>query len=355
MNAHAQALLPEYGQKGETQSKAEQSGGQVVDTLIIGGGPGGLTAAIYLTRFRRSVVIVDKGHSRLGLIPVSHNYPGFPEGVPGTVLLDNLRQQLQRYGTEVTPGEVLRLERRPDCFVATYRDGPDNTDDSDSGDSGGEARPERQVRALTVILATGIADEGLPVENWREAVARGSVRLCPVCDGYDVTDQHIAVISAAHNRTAHALFMRTFSRHVTLFEREAPEGQSGRLSALERQELERAQVRYVPSPVRGVTMDERMAPLVHTADGVSWRFDVLYPMLGETARSALATQLGAKVSDCAELLADEHQRTSLPGLFAIGDVAQGLNQISVAAGQAAVAATAIHNSLPWRFRAEPDG
>ena len=66
---------------------------QLYDSLIIGAGPGGLTAAIYLRRFLRSVAIIDKGHSRLALIPRSHNYPGFPDGVPGRVLLENLRQQ----------------------------------------------------------------------------------------------------------------------------------------------------------------------------------------------------------------------------------------------------------------------
>src|SRR5438128_10619184 len=82
---------------------------QVYDTLIVGGGPGGLTAAIYLRRFTRSVALVDKGNSRLRLIPVSHNYPGFPEGVPGHVLLGNLTVQLERYGGAVMPGEILDL------------------------------------------------------------------------------------------------------------------------------------------------------------------------------------------------------------------------------------------------------
>jgi alkyl hydroperoxide reductase subunit AhpF len=90
---------------------------RVYDTLIIGGGPGGLTAAIYLERFMRKVALFDKGNSRLSMIPLSHNYPGVPEGVRGPELLDNLRCQLGRYG----------------------------------GD----------VRALTVLLATGIADTGL--------------------------------------------------------------------------------------------------------------------------------------------------------------------------------------------------
>ena len=93
-----------------------------------------------------------------------------------------------------------------------------------------------------------------------------------------------------------------------------------------------------------------MMPILHTADDDSHEFDVVYPMLGEVARSDLAQSLGAKTGNCGELTVDQQQATTVPGLYAVGDVVAGLNQISVAAGQAAVAATHIHNELPRLFR-----
>ena len=304
-----------------------QSGmANIYDTIIIGGGPGGLTAAIYLRRFRRDVLVLDKGRSRLGRIPVTHNFPGFPDGIRGPELLENLRCQLGKYDGQVTEGEVTTLRREGELFVAEY--------------DGGEAR------AHTVLVATGIADAGLPIENWREAVAEGAVRLCPVCDGYDVLDKQIAIVTSPKNPVSHALFMRTFTESVTLFERE----KEVVLSDEQRGELEQAGVRYVTSPLLGVSMSHAMKPILHTEDGEDYNFDVVYPMLGETARSDLALSLGAKTSDCQELEVDDHQCTSVPGLYAVGDVVKGLNQISVAAGQAAVAATRIHNALPRRFR-----
>ena len=300
----------------------------VYDTLIIGGGPGGLTAAIYLRRFMRKVALFDKGHSRLSLIPVSHNYPGFPDGVAGTKLLDKLRCQLGRYDGEVTGGEILRLRMEDGAFVGEY--------------DGGE------VRALTVLLATGIADTGLPIESWREAIACGAVRLCPVCDGFDVIDKRIAVVSSETNPIGHAMFMRSFSPDVTLFDR----SKGAILNDDERQQLEAAGVEYISSAVRDVSMSGDMKPILNTCDGASYEFDVMYPMLGETARSELAVQLGAETGDCGELVVDDFQCTNVPGLYAIGDVVRGLNQISVAAGQAAVAATRIHNTLPWTLRAK---
>ncbi|MCD2519501.1 NAD(P)/FAD-dependent oxidoreductase [Massilia sp. G4R7] len=308
----------------------------VFDTLIIGGGPAGLTAGVYLRRFTRHVALVDKGNSRLSWIPVSHNYPGFPDGVNGMELLENLRAQLANYGGSVMPGEILDLRLEDGLFVGDYAPG-----------DGGEPC---QIRAHTVLLATGVADKGMPVERWDEAVHAGAVRLCPVCDGWDVIDQRIGVVTSEINPVGHALFMRTFSADVLLFER----GPVSTLNDEERQQLAAAQVTLVQSPLVGVTMSQDMKPILHTKNGEDYHCDVFYPMLGENARSELASGLGAETVECRKLLVDDHCRTGVPGLFAIGDVTRGLNQIAVATGQAALAATTIHNTLPWTLRTAKD-
>ena len=309
------------------QAQAHSTG--VYDTLIIGGGPGGLTAAIYLRRFMRNVAVFDKGNSRASWIPVSHNYPGFPEGVGGKALLENLRNQLARYGGEITQGEITSLRIEDGAFVGTWEGG--------------------EVRALTVLVATGIVDKSLPVDHWRDAVASGAIRLCPVCDGYDVADQRIAIISSETNPIGHAMFMRSFSPHVTLFDR----SEGVILSSEDEHRLETAGVHYVHAAVREVSLTSELKPVLHTVDGKSHEFDVMYPMLGEVAHSDLAASLGAETADCGELVVDNAQATSVPGLYAVGDVVRGLNQLSVAAGQAAIAATRIHNTLPWTLRAAP--
>jgi len=308
----------------------------VFDTLIIGGGPGGLSAAIYLRRFTRNVALVDKGNSRLGWIPVSHNYPGFPDGINGKLLLDQLRCQLGRYDGHVIPGEITNLRLEDGLFV---------------GDCSGPDGDITVMRAHTVLLATGVADHGMPVERWDQAVASGAVRLCPVCDGFDVIDKRIAVATSEVNPVGHALFMRTFSTEVLLFER----ADESAVNDDQARQLAAANVRHIPSPLAGVTLTDELKPVLHTRDGERYECDVFYPMLGQSARSGLAAALGADTAECDTLMVDDHCRTSVPGLYAIGDVTRGLNQIAVATGQAAIAATTIHNTLPWALRsAAPD-
>src|SRR3954453_11637247 len=106
------------------------------DCLIIGGGPAGLTAAIYLARYRRKVLVVDDGHSRAELIPESHNYPGFTGGISGSDLLRALRDQAERYGAVLQHGRITDLQTGADGFVAVHG--------------------RQQLSASKVLLATGI-------------------------------------------------------------------------------------------------------------------------------------------------------------------------------------------------------
>ncbi|HWI24973.1 MAG TPA: NAD(P)/FAD-dependent oxidoreductase, partial [Lysobacter sp.] len=167
----------------------------VLDCLVVGAGPAGLTAATYLTRFHRRIVAVDAGKSRARWIPSSHNCPGFPFGVAGTALLEKLRAQATGYGVEIVDGCVAKLERDGDSFLATAADG-------------------QRWRAQCVILATGIVDRMPAMPQLEDAIARNVVRLCAVCDGYEASDERIAVYAPVDEAIRHAVFLRTFSRQV---------------------------------------------------------------------------------------------------------------------------------------------
>ncbi|HEX2115474.1 MAG TPA: NAD(P)/FAD-dependent oxidoreductase [Alphaproteobacteria bacterium] len=297
----------------------------MLDCLIIGGGPAGLTAAIYLARFCRTFQVIDAGKSRAAWIPRSHNHAGFPDGIAGTELLARMRAQAERYGAEIVAGEVTAMAPDDNGFRATIAD--------------------RDIAARTVILATGVIDAEPELPNLYQAVQRGLIRHCPICDGYEVRGQNVGVIGHGRDVLREALFLRTYTSRVTLLSLGQPLG----FNARERGELRRASIESVEQPVTEVVVERERITKIVTADARSLAFDTLYSALGTLARATTAGQLGVKLDEAGRIHVNRAQRTNVPGVYAAGDIVHGLNQISVAMGQAAVAATAIHNALPRRW------
>jgi thioredoxin reductase (NADPH) len=290
------------------------------DCLIIGGGPAGLTAAIYLARYRRRVLVLDSGHSRAAWIPTSHNYPGFEDGIGGPDLLARLAEQADQYGAELRRGEVTKLARDGDLFVATAEG--------------------KQARARRVLLATGIVDETPLMPGLKDAVYEGALRFCPICDGYEAQNERIAVLGHVETAWRKAIFLRTYSKDVTLLCVDDPDD----ITPECREELKQAEVNFPRERATDVDRSgEKIAVLLES--GKRETFDVLYPALGCEVRSRLALDLGAKATENGNLLVDDCQRTSVEGLYAAGDVVSDLHQISVGLGHAAIAATKIHNEL----------
>jgi thioredoxin reductase (NADPH) len=294
------------------------------DCIIIGAGPAGLTAAIYLARFHLSIRLFDCGSSRAALIPCTHNHAGYPDGIKGTDLLALMLAQAEKYGAHLERVRVTQVERTGDEFVVHSE--------------------HARWPARTVLLATGVVNKrpDIPAEVHDPALARGLIRYCPICDGYEVTDKRVGVIGTGDHGMREALFLRGYTRDVTLV---APHG-SLELDAACCEALERAGVSRVDGPCGGWAIEgERIA--FDTAAG-RLSFDSAYPAMGSYIRSELAVAAGAKASDDGCLEVDDHQRTTVPGLFAAGDVVKGLDQISHAMGEAGVAATTIRNLLSER-------
>jgi len=294
------------------------------DCIIIGAGPAGLTAAIYLARFHLRIRLLDSGDSRAGWIPRTNNHAGYPDGIPGRELLTLMLRQAERFGAV----------REAACATAIERDGRDFV----------VRTADRALPARSVLLATGVVNRrpSIPDALHGEALDRGLVRYCPICDGYEVTDKRVAVIGTDSHGMKEALFLRSYTRDVTLI---SPD-ESHRLDDACVEALDRAGIVRVDGPCGGWGIeDDRFA--FDTAAG-RMAFDSVYPAMGSTIRSELAVAAGANATDEGCLEVDDHQRTSIPGLFAAGDVVKGLDQISHAMGEAGVAATAIRNLLNER-------
>ena len=296
---------------------------KILDCLIVGGGPAGLTAAIYLARFHLDILVVDGGKSRAAWIPCTRNVSGFPDGIKGTDLLQRMRDQACKYGAKIEPEFVTKLDRDVDAglFTATWGSG--------------------SATARTVLLATGVTNRRPPMDEelHDDALARGLIRYCPICDGYEVTDKKVGVIGSDSHGVAEALFLRSYTSDLTLI---APD----KAMNLKREDYERlrnAGIGCVDGPAQAVAIPDGCI-VVETAGGTH-TFDSIYPALGSDMHVQLAEMVEASLSKSGCIVVDSHMRTSVPGLFAAGDVVIGLDQISHAMGQGGVAATTIRNDL----------
>lgn len=292
-----------------------------LDVIIVGAGPAGLTAAIYLARFRRTLRVFHDGQSRAGWIPRTQNHPGFPDGIVGTDLLARIRAQAERFGADIVEGRVEAITPDADGFVVSV-DGQDH-------------------RARAVLVATGVVDKVPNLHGVEDAVRRALLRICPICDGFEVAGQTVAVIGDDALGAREAVFLTTYTDDITLLHT----GEAKALPASERDRLAGAGITLIEGPVSSLAFHTDRKTAICMSKLGEHRFDAVYSALGVRPRCDLAVGAGATVGEDGRLTVDDHQETTVKGLFAAGDLVRGLNQITTAEGEAAIAATAIHNRL----------
>jgi thioredoxin reductase (NADPH) len=292
-----------------------------LDCIIVGGGPAGLTAAIYLARFHRQIVVVDDGNSRALWIPRSHNHAGFPDGIGGSELLSRMKRQAERYGAKLMQGRIDVIEGDAGHFRAC-----------------GEGL---DLKARTVILATGTVNRRPNIDpvTHRDALNRGQLRYCPVCDGFEASGQAIGVIGADARGVAEALFLRTYSDNVTLLAVETVE-----VDTDNRARLDQAGIKVEERPLARLDFSGHLVK-AHLEGGGELPFNTVYPALGSDSNDGLAQALALEMGDGCCIAVDQKQRSSRKGIYAAGDIVYALDQISVAMGHAAIAATTLHNDL----------
>jgi thioredoxin reductase (NADPH) len=293
------------------------------DCIIIGAGPAGLTAALYLGRYRRDPLVIHDGSARSARIPLTHNVPGFPEGISGVQLLERMTDHARAYGATFMEGCVAALAHEADGFRITLADG-------------------ESLHSRTVILATGILlnQIDLPHDVHEQAIEDDVLRYCAVCDAYEHIDRKIAVVGCEESGAAQALFLSRYSNEVTLFPDDPPA-----MDADDCKKLETQGVSISDTRMARVTPTRTSMEVWREGDETALEFDVVYPCFGTKPRTELALQLGLSVDESGCLGASSHFETETPGFFAAGDIVRGLDQISVAMGHGAIAATNVHSRL----------
>lgn len=289
-----------------------------VDVIVIGGGPAGLSAALYLGRSRRRTLVVDAGEPRNGPAHSAHGV-FTRDGASPEQLLADARRQLEAYPTvEVWRVKAESVEKRPDGFIARMQDG-------------------REARARRLLFATGIRDELPPIEGLASRWANG-VLHCVYCHGYEAADQPVALIAGADVALRAAASVYQLSRDLVVCTNgeSLPEPQKVRLS--------HRGVRIVETKIERVGGD---APnlLLHFADGAQLSRSAIFVRTILRDASELPARLGCELDMPHGLIVGPDWQTSVPGCYAAGDIAAPKDQVVVAAASGAQAAIAMNGDL----------
>jgi len=294
----------------------------VYDALVLGGGPAGLAAAIQLARFNRGVLVLDEGGGRSSYHQVNHNYLGFPGGISSRDLRRLCREQASRLPIAFIDDAAAAVSRQGSCFVARTRDGI-------------------EVNGRTLVLATGVRDRFPAFPGWQTYVGR-SIFWCIVCDGYSTRGRRIVVVANDDDGGVTALQFLQFTAHVTVLSNAAQCG----LGPKVRHELEARGIRLIEDEIAGVLGHDGILGAVELKRGGTLEADYLFSLQGVTPASELAVSLGCETSGLGYIVTDMEQRTTVPGVFAAGDVTRDLaHQVATAVHEGITAATTANYSL----------
>ncbi|MBB6474838.1 NAD(P)/FAD-dependent oxidoreductase [Sphaerisporangium rubeum] len=288
------------------------------DAVVIGGGAAGLSAALVLSRARRHVLVVDAGAPRNA--PATHMH-GFlsRDGTPPGELLAEGRREVKDYGGDVVDGQVASARRTGAGFEIELSDGV-------------------TVRARRVLVATGLRDELPDVEGLRERWAR-DVLHCPYCHGYEVRGQAFGVLGWSQEAVRYAQIVRQWSDDVVLF---APPAS---LTEDEREQLAARAVGVVEGHVARVVVEDDTLRGVALTDGRIVGRDVVFVPPRFAPDNSLFLTLGCDIDATGWVVTDATGRTTVPGVWAAGNVRNPRAQVITAAGEGSAAAVAVNADL----------
>ena len=301
---------------------------QLYDCIVIGAGPAGLSASLFLARYRRRVLTFHHNSPRN---IYSHGVHGFlgHDGIHPEALLERGRGEVTSYGGLIVEGCVTKVERvGEECFRVT------TGDDKIVGQS---------FDARRLVLATGLRDLTPDCPGFREFYGL-SVHHCPDCDGFETTGKRLAVLGNGQKTVGFALSLLTWTDRLTLI----TGGEPGDMTDEHRARLKEFGINILDRQVVALEGDEENGQLrrARLDDGEAVECDALFFNLGTEPASNLHEMLGCRLDpECGLVWVDDEQQTSVPGVYAAGDLTPKSQLAVVAAAEGAMAAIHVHKSL----------
>lgn len=307
------------------QIGAKQIRDCIYDCAIVGGGPAGLSAAIYLGRMRRSVIVIDNKEGRSSWQQVNRNYLGFVDGIHATALREIGEKQASQYGAQFLDAKatgVTREGKAPDQLFHV---------DTKKG----------TVTARTLILATGVSDHFPEFEGSEECIGK-SMFWCIICDGYEATDKRIVVLGHGSRAASLASELLLFTKEVTLVSWDAP-------LDIEQSTMEALQQHGVRVMDSGCTLykcNKGQITSLRLEDGTDLELDMLFVSQRIEPHNQLAKDLNCNLDENGFIIVDTEQATNIDGVYAAGDVTRLHNhQVTSAVHEGGMAAAAVNYYL----------
>jgi thioredoxin reductase (NADPH) len=296
---------------------------KLYDSLIIGGGPAGLSAAIYLARFNRSVLVIDAGHGRTQYREHNENYLGFPEGIQAQKLRELGKEQAERYGAEFFVDKVLAIKKNEKGFEALGQRG--------------------KYESRSVIIATGVMDLFPTFEDYVEYVGI-SLFWCITCDGYKTRDKKVVVVGNTDESVVTCLQFLNYTKDL-FFITNCEDGMN-KISAEYIERLRKHNIPYMHGCIETVKGKDGQVECIEMADGQRIETDFIFNQQGAAPNTEIAKDLGVTLDKHNYIISNDNQRTNIPFVYAAGDVTkQFAHQVVTAAHEGSMAAQAANYDL----------
>jgi len=304
------------------------------DVIIIGGGPAGLTAGLYTSRARLSTLMIEKAFTGGQVMTTEwvENYPGFEEGISGAELSQKMEKQATRFGLEITQGSVI------DVSV-------------DNGIKKVILEDDKQYEAKVIIIATGSNPRPLKISGEDEFRGRG-VSYCATCDGAFFRDVKLAVIGGGDSAVEEGLFLTKFAEVVYIIHRR---DQLRAAKVVQERAVANEKIKFiwdsVPESIEGDTSGVQSINIKNLKTGDKTKLDVkgIFIYIGYNPNTMFLQKL-VKLNDSNYIIADVNMSTSVPGIYAVGDVREKpLKQIATAVGDGAIAAVSAEKYIEENF------
>lgn len=288
------------------------------DTGVVGGGPAGLTTALYTTRLGHSTIVYDRGGGRCAMMGETHNVIGTTEETSGIEFLKTSIDQIQEYGAQYEQKSVQKVESVDNGFILKTSD--------------------NEVKVRRVVISTGFSDIHPPSPSPR--TSRG-LHYCLHCDAYMFIDESVYVMGYNESAAKVAMIMLNFTDDVDILLR----GENPEWSKETKEQLEQHPINIVKEEVTGIENEDGWLKGIEFEDGAFREYKGGFAMYGSKYNNQIPRDLGCEINEDGSVIVDDHGNTTIDGVYAVGDLTEGHNQIPVRMGQGAKAGIDIHYDL----------